>query len=510
LLAFIWLLGGIVLLVAIGAPPVSRTQEARVLETSRQMLGSGAHGWLIPMLNGHPRLEKPPLCYWMSATAYKIAGVSETVGRIPNAVLAWLTLGITFIFTRELFDEHIALVSCIALLGSYLFFRNMRFAETDAPSTLFVTLAVYSIWRAAGGKTIWLHLAAAATGLAIMSKGGPGAYPLLFLLIFAIIERRWDLPLRFVSGGAILTLALIAAPWFIYIAAAMGVHTFIFEIRTVASGRDHWDWPTSYIPALLLNVAPWTGVLPLAIVDAIAKWRGDSRIRFVLIWCISILLPLCLIGNKQGHYLLPVIPPMMILVGRIIVLATRPQHRLFGWMRGVLIGTLIAALLGVGGVIYLAMQQRGRIIGIDLYVMVALVTAAITTIIAVRRRGIAAGYIALGVFSVVMMPLILGVWLGGVFRHTTRAIAAEIRGSFGDGPYIFYGENVSLTLCFNLRTAIPEVPTPDRLLQLSRPGTIAIAETKNGAAPPPLPAQFVHKMHLRGDEQSIDLYERQP
>src|ERR1700733_3324408 len=78
----LWLVGGVLLLTAIGAPPVSRTQEARVLETARQMLGAGPHGWLIPMLNGHPRLEKPPLCYWMAAIAYKIAGVSETVGRI--------------------------------------------------------------------------------------------------------------------------------------------------------------------------------------------------------------------------------------------------------------------------------------------------------------------------------------------------------------------------------------------------------------------------------------------
>jgi 4-amino-4-deoxy-L-arabinose transferase-like glycosyltransferase len=508
LLAVAWLLSGILLLTAIGAPPVSRTQEARVLETARQMLGTGAHGWLIPTINGHLRLEKPPLCYWMAALAYKIAGVSETAGRIPTAILAWLTLGLTFIFASELFDDRIALASCVAMLGSYLFFRNMRLAETDAPSTLFVTLALYAIWRATNGRTIWLHLAAAATGLAIMSKGGPGAYPILFLLMFAAIERRWDLPLRFITSGAIATLLIVAAPWFIYVAATVGVRTFVYEIRTVTSGRDHWDWPTSYILALLINVAPWTGVLPLAIIDAIVKWKSDARVRFVLIWCIAILLPLCLIGNKQGHYLLPLIPPMMILIGRTLVLATQPQHRMFGWMKGVLIGTVACAIAAIGGVIYLAMQQRGRIIFIDIDVMIALAFAAIWITIIMRRRGVAAGFRTLGVISAILMPLIFGTWVGGVFRYTTRTVAAQIRGNFGDGPYVFYGENVSLPLCFNLRTAIESVQTPQALLAATQPGSIAIAETKSGAAPPPLPSQFVYKMHLQGDEQAIDLYQR--
>src|SRR5215210_6558483 len=122
-LALLWVLGGAVLLFGLGKPPVSRTQEARVLETARQMIGTGYENWLIPKLNGRVRLQKPPLPYWMAAASYKLFGVSELSGRLPFALLAWLTLGVTFAGTSRLFNRRVALLATTALLGSYLFAR---------------------------------------------------------------------------------------------------------------------------------------------------------------------------------------------------------------------------------------------------------------------------------------------------------------------------------------------------------------------------------------------------
>ena len=54
--------GALVLMLSfLWVPPVQRTQEARVLETAREMMYAPWRGWLIPKLNGQPRLEKPPL-----------------------------------------------------------------------------------------------------------------------------------------------------------------------------------------------------------------------------------------------------------------------------------------------------------------------------------------------------------------------------------------------------------------------------------------------------------------
>src|SRR5215210_4540361 len=65
----------VVTLMFLGNPAVTRSQEARVLETAREMMHSGWRGWLIPRLNDTLRLEKPPLAYWLSAVAFYIGGV---------------------------------------------------------------------------------------------------------------------------------------------------------------------------------------------------------------------------------------------------------------------------------------------------------------------------------------------------------------------------------------------------------------------------------------------------
>ena len=75
----------------LGHVPVTRSQEARVLETAREMLDAPRHGWVVPQLNGRPRMQKPPLAYWLTALSFKALGVGEAAGRLP-AALALLSL----------------------------------------------------------------------------------------------------------------------------------------------------------------------------------------------------------------------------------------------------------------------------------------------------------------------------------------------------------------------------------------------------------------------------------
>src|SRR4051794_3365839 len=303
----------VVLLAFIGRPPVQRTQEARVLETAREMLGQPWRGWLIPQLNGDLRLRKPPLTYWLAAAAYKVGGVNERAGRVPTAIVGWLTLATTFLAAERLFGTRAGFFAAATLLGSYLFFRHDRLAETDAPATLFVTLAVYAILRAAGEgeggdcgfrisdcgleertafnpqsairnpqsedphpsplpayrarepndvparpSALWLHIAAAASGLAFLSKGGPGIFPVLFLVGYVVVTRRWDVARRFITSGAVFTLICIGASWYAYAAYVVGPKQFVDEMRALSSGEDHGAPFYLYFPQILIATAPWS------------------------------------------------------------------------------------------------------------------------------------------------------------------------------------------------------------------------------------------------------------
>jgi 4-amino-4-deoxy-L-arabinose transferase-like glycosyltransferase len=433
------------LLVTLGNPPVTRTQEARVLETSRQMLGTGWRGWMLPTLNGEPRLKKPPLAYWMTASAYLVGGVSEFVGRIPNATLGWCTLLATYLLTRRMLGHRIALASAAALLGSHHFFKFVGQAETDTPAMLFLTIAIGSLWIAStDSRARWMHLAAAACGGIVLAKGAPGIFVLVFLLTFCWIEHRWDLLKRFFLTGAPLTLLAIALPWYLYAQQHAGGSVFASEMSNTLRGGDHFDWPWVYIPWIFLAGAPWSVLLPLALYGPVRKWKADPIGRFLLIWFGSILIPLMINGNKQSHYLLMLMPPMMILIAR-----------------------------------YLMTLRR-----IERAVPFLLATACIA------------------------MPLIIGVLVPSLTHPNSREVASQIRDKFDDGPYVFFGENLSLPLCFNLRSAIPSVRTTEELSQIATPKTVVIAQIKNGVAPPPLPERFVHALKISTGDQTFDLYQQ--
>src|SRR5678815_1710535 len=73
----LWLLSGPLVPALIFGGPIERAQEARVLETAREMVGAGWKNWLVPHRNGQVRLRKPPLAYWAAAASFQIFGVHD-------------------------------------------------------------------------------------------------------------------------------------------------------------------------------------------------------------------------------------------------------------------------------------------------------------------------------------------------------------------------------------------------------------------------------------------------
>jgi 4-amino-4-deoxy-L-arabinose transferase-like glycosyltransferase len=498
-----WLLAGLMLVMFLDGPSVTRTQEARVLETARQMLPGGLHDWLVPYLNEKPRLEKPPLSYWLSAAMYSVWGVNEFAGRLPTALAGWFTVGLTMLFARRVFDDRVALASGAALVGSYIFFRFTRLAETDAMATLLITAAVYSIVRAAGpGRAMWHHLAGLAMGFAVLSKGPPAVFALVFLITVCAVERRWDVLRRFILVGAPLTFCIVAGPWFWYVIRDQSWDVFKEELRTTTTGEDHFNWPHVYIYGLLIASAPWSAMLPLALYDAFRRFRIDPGARLTLLWFLAILVPLCINGNKQNHYLIMLAPPMMTLVARLVV---APPQNLAGWVRGVGVGMMFAAVCAAIAVPVVGKISRGRLITADWIFASALLLAAIAVVVTVVRRGVGRGLVALLPAVAVIMPLLVGYWLPKLDRVTMRDVATQVR-HVGPGPYIFYGPNLSLPLAFTLRSTIPVVPDADELRERATPDTIVIAITKDRAAAPPLPAEYMHHAQIKLKRNVFDVY----
>jgi len=93
--AFPWqravLIAAALLLVpALGLPPLFDVDEGAFGEATREMLASG--DWLSTTLNGAPRFDKPILIYWLQAASATAFGLNEFSLRLPSALaaLAWI------------------------------------------------------------------------------------------------------------------------------------------------------------------------------------------------------------------------------------------------------------------------------------------------------------------------------------------------------------------------------------------------------------------------------------
>jgi 4-amino-4-deoxy-L-arabinose transferase-like glycosyltransferase len=333
-------------------------------------------------------------------------------------------------------------------------------AETDVLATFFVTGAVAAFWWAIVVKDrsrFWFHIASAAIAGAVMSKGPPGFYPLIFLVAWPIVRRGDRALWRWVTNGGPLTTILLGAPWWVYIVVTIGPGKFLNELRNVAEGRDHGNSPLAYVPMLLIGMAPWTILALPALWKAATRWRIDMRLRALILWMAAILVPLCFVGNKQPHYLLPLLPPAAMLTA-------------WGIDRGLRWWSEVHR------------RDRNRVV---------ILSAAIA--------------------NAVLLMLIIGVISPRMERSNSRSIAAELERRFPGRPFCFAGDGGYLPLCFTLRQIVPFYKGEGDLINAAKnqPALVVLQQTPEnpkGPAYPTLPKPLVKATTVGVGPEHIDVY----
>src|SRR5262249_41182359 len=85
--------------VSIGTADLYRETEGKYAGAAREMLESNQ--WLPPTNNGIPRLQKPPLLYWLIIASYKVLGVNEAAARLPVALAVVATAALIFLIGEK-------------------------------------------------------------------------------------------------------------------------------------------------------------------------------------------------------------------------------------------------------------------------------------------------------------------------------------------------------------------------------------------------------------------------
>src|SRR6059036_1497042 len=83
LLVILIALSALLHVVTVGTGDLYSETEGQYAGAAREMVAS--HNWLLPTNDGIPRLQKPPLLYWLIIISLKLFGIKAAAARLPVA-----------------------------------------------------------------------------------------------------------------------------------------------------------------------------------------------------------------------------------------------------------------------------------------------------------------------------------------------------------------------------------------------------------------------------------------
>src|SRR5438105_8073563 len=108
----------------IGIGDLYSETEGQYAAAAREMIQSGQY--LLPTNDSIPRLQKPPLLYWLIVASYKLFGIHTAATRVPIAFSAVVTVAFKFLIGDRLYGSWRGFVSgfiYFSLIGTLIFGR---------------------------------------------------------------------------------------------------------------------------------------------------------------------------------------------------------------------------------------------------------------------------------------------------------------------------------------------------------------------------------------------------
>lgn len=342
-------------------PPVDR-DESRFAQASRQMYESG--DFVVPRVQDQPRLNKPPLIYWLQSASIAVLGDAPGrwtngnvwVFRVPSVLCAIASVLLTWRLGTRMFDPRVALLAAALLAVSPMVVWDAHQARADQLLLLTVVLTQSALWNVVragfggnrGGSVrgsaavFWIGI-----GLGILAKGPitPMIAALTVLgLCLSTRQWRWTRRLHILPGLAVVI--AIVGPWVYLIGQRIGWHEYLTRVWDETIGRSaeakegHWGPPGYHLvllvvlfwPGVLMTAAAITGAfgraLPRISAGAAGWWNrlrrgehGRAPELFLLCWLVPAWVVFELVSTKLPHYTMPLYPAVALLTARGLVAA---------------------------------------------------------------------------------------------------------------------------------------------------------------------------------------------
>lgn len=212
------LVAGIFFIPFLGHVHLFDWDEINFAESSREMIISGDYSRV--MVGYRPFWEKPPLFFWMQASAMHVFGINEFAARLPNALFGIITLVTLFYIGKKERNAKFGLVWVLLFFASLLPHLYFKSGIIDPVFNYFIFCGIYFLYRTMGSNNDKLgnryaFYAGTLIGLAVLTKGPVGLLvPILAFLSILTIKRFKLWPrLKHVIIFSIMVVA-VSSPWY--------------------------------------------------------------------------------------------------------------------------------------------------------------------------------------------------------------------------------------------------------------------------------------------------------
>ncbi len=270
----------------------------------------------------------PPFGVWLIAISKYLFGNSTSAIRFPIALAASASIFLLWLIVRKFASKEAALIAAISLSTADLFLGLSHRAQMECLILFFSLAAIYLLILSIERED-WMFaiLSGILLGFGLLTKFAEAFFIVPFILLLPWVFGK-PRTLSYVSVTIAVALVMIT-PWFVMMTSLHpGYWNHVFS--SLSTLREGNYAPSSlawwyYLNRLIIG-------LPLIVVALCG--RGGNRLFLAsLVWLVTLLIVLQLVGTRMPHFAFLMLAPAALLMGsswdRLCEMASKKRAMIF-------------------------------------------------------------------------------------------------------------------------------------------------------------------------------------